>query len=85
MSTEEVESFLCTQLAQLGPQSLGPRPAQAAVYGVIDSLQGLELTLAIENRYGIRFKDAELNSGLLRSIPRLAQLVASKVGNESRR
>jgi len=53
--------------------------------GVIDSLLGLELTLAIEDRYGIRLADDELTPTLLRSIPRLAHMVVSKLDSETRK
>ena len=85
MSKGEVEAFLYAQLAQQRQQPLGAGHAQLGSGGEIDSLQGLELTLAIEERYGIRLADDELFSSLLRSIPRLARLVASRLGSDTRK
>lgn len=85
MSKGDVEAFLYAQLAKQGQQSHGTGNAQVGSGGEIDSLLGLELTLAIEERYGVRFAEDDLSSSLLRSIPRLAQAVATKMGGEARK
>ena len=85
MSEGDIEAFLQAQLAQQGQQPIGAGQVQVGNTGEIDSLQGLELTLAIEERYGIRFADDELTSNLLRSIPRLAHEVARRVGSNTRK
>jgi hypothetical protein len=58
----------------------GPAAVRAAVGsgGQIDSLEGVELVVAAEVRYGVVIEDAELTQ-VCTSIPRLAELVASKM------
>ena len=74
----EVESELYTALAE----SRGSTPAavRAAVGsgGQIDSLEGVELVGAAESRFGVTISDEEL-SRVCKSIPRLTELVASKI------
>lgn len=77
----DIEAFLYAQLAQNQESLAVAGPQQGG--GEIDSLQGLELTLAIEERYGVRLADDDLVSGLLRSIPRLAQLVARRLASST--
>ena len=81
----EIETFLYAQLAQQAGEPLDAVSARTGSRGEIDSLQGLELTLAAQERYGIRLADDELNSRLLRSIPRLAHMLASKVAGNTRK
>ena len=85
MSEVEIEAFLYEQLAQQWGKPLVAVHAQVGSSGEIDSLQGLELTLAIEQRYGIHLADDELTSKLLRSIPRLTNMVASKIADNTRK
>ncbi len=85
MSEGEIEAFLYDQLAQQCDKPLAGVHAEVGNDGEIDSLQGLELTLAIEERYGIRLADDELSSKLLRSIPRLANTMASKIVGDTRK
>jgi acyl carrier protein len=85
MSEGEIEAFLYEQLAQQWGKPLAAVYAQVGGSGEIDSLQGLELTLVIEERYGIHLADDELTSKLLRSIPRPANIVASKVADSTRK
>jgi len=85
MSEGEIEAFLYDQLAQQWGKPLAAVYAQVGSSGEIDSLQGLELTLAIAERYGIHLADDELTSKLLRSILRLVNVVASKVADNTRK
>ncbi len=45
--------------------------------GVIDSLQGVELLVAAEARFGVHIADADLTSQVCRSVPRMADLIAA--------
>ena len=47
--------------------------------GEIDSLEGVELVAAAEERFGVRIEDEELSPRVCTSIPRLAELVYAKM------
>jgi len=47
--------------------------------GAIDSLEGVELVTAAEDRFGITIDDDEVTQRVCRSIPRLAALVRTKL------
>jgi acyl carrier protein len=50
---------------------------------IIDSLEGVELALAAEQRYGVRIPDTELNR-VCRSIPKIAEFIEKRLANQTR-
>jgi acyl carrier protein len=57
--------------------------AEAPIENIIDSLEGVELALAAEQRYGVRIPDAELNR-ICRSIPKIAELIEKRLASKAR-
>lgn len=47
--------------------------------GEIDSLEGIELIIAVETEFDVRIEDSELTSQICRSIPQMAELVAMRM------
>ncbi|HEX5502240.1 MAG TPA: acyl carrier protein [Thermomicrobiales bacterium] len=76
----EVEGALYGVLAE----SRGSRPAavreEAGADGTIDSLEGVELVAAAEERFGVEIADDELTPDTCRSVVALADLVLAKLG-----
>ena len=54
--------------------------AQVGGGGAIDSLEGVELVISAETKFGVRIGDDELTPSVCGSIPRLVDLVISKIG-----
>lgn len=76
----DVEAALYEALAER--QGRTPADVRASVHGGdIDSLEGVELIVAAEVRFGIRIKDDETTSWVCHSIPRLAALVRRKLSD----
>ncbi len=81
MEGMDVERFLYDALADA--RSTTPMDVQASLGsdGEIDSLEGVELVAAAEERFGIKIEDDEVTSRVCRSIPGLAALVQTKLRN----
>src|SRR5207249_11626415 len=75
---EEVEAILCGALAEHRGVPLGDVRAGVDAGGEIDSLEGVELIIAAEAHFGIKFSDNEITPQLCRSIPDLSAAVAAK-------
>jgi acyl carrier protein len=56
--------------------------AEAPIENVIDSLEGVELALAAEQRYGVKIPDAELNR-VCRSIPKIAEMIEKRLSRKA--
>jgi acyl carrier protein len=80
----EIEQELRRLLRDARARASGPNEGDAAtpVENIIDSLEGVELALAAEQRYGVRIPDADLNR-VCRSIPKLAELIEKRMANKS--
>jgi acyl carrier protein len=52
--------------------------AGAVVENIIDSLEGVELALAAEQKFGVRIPDSDLNR-VCRSIPKMAELIEKRM------
>lgn len=77
-----VEEALYAALAESRGSALDEVRADVGSDGQIDSLEGIELALVAEERFGVHVDDSELTPATCSSIPKLAQLVASKIGTE---
>lgn len=75
-----VEDELYGTLAESRGISSGEIRASVGAEGAIDSLEGVELVAAAETRFGIKIADDELSPSVCRSVSRLADLVAAKLG-----
>jgi acyl carrier protein len=75
----EVEAALYSALAESRGGTLDGVRAAVGGGGDIDSLEGVELVAAAEARFGITIADEELSPRVCSSIPRLADLVVSKM------
>ncbi len=78
VTRQTVEDVLYERLAEGRHGSESAVRAEVGANGEIDSLEGVELVAAAEERFGIHIADNELCSSLCRSVPRLAKLIASK-------
>ncbi len=78
MSPAEIEGAIYELLAESRGTTAAAVRTDVGASGEIDSLEGVELVVAAEARFGVQITDQELTSGTCRSIPRLAQLVAAK-------
>lgn len=79
-SRAEVQDALFAVLAESRGSTLDDVRADCGSGGEIDSLEGVELIAAAEERFGITVSDEELSSHVCSSIPLLAELVVSKLG-----
>jgi len=75
----DIEETLFKALAELRGDTLADVCAAVGDHGGIDSLEGVELVAAAEERFGITIEDDEVTSHVCRSIPRLAALVRAKL------
>jgi acyl carrier protein len=80
VSVREVEASLIEELATSRGTTTEALRSELGHGGEVDSLEGVELVCAVEERFGVRLADRELTSKVCSSIPRLAQLVATKAG-----
>lgn len=79
-SAETVLEYLCTALATargVTPESICEMVEAGQE---IDSLEGVELVVAVELQFGVQVGDSEITSHLCRSVPRIARMVAAKLG-----
>ena len=83
MTGTDVESVLITQLAKSRDSTLEDVLRELEQFGVIDSLEGVELVAEAEMQFGISISDSELSSDVCRSVPALAKLVRSKLSPNS--
>lgn len=79
MSPQAVEGALYEALAQSRGSTADAVRAEAGAGGQIDSLEGMELVVVAEGRFGVQIADDELTAANCSSVPRLAKLVASKM------
>jgi acyl carrier protein len=79
LTRSAIENGLYSALAE--SRGMTPSDVRTAVGegGEIDSLEGVELVAAAEERFGVRIGDDELSARVCASIPRLTELVYAKV------
>jgi acyl carrier protein len=78
-SSSSVEQALYESLAESRGISAAVLRIQLGPADEIDSLEGVELIVFAEARFGVHFSDRELTPEVCRSIPRLAVSVHSKM------
>src|SRR5688572_26525005 len=71
---EQIQAYLCEVLAESRSASVAAIGALVDPGDEIDSLEGVELILAVEAQYGVRLED-DVVSRVCRSIPQLARAV----------
>ena len=84
VSLAEIEEALYNELAESRGATPAAVRAEVGAGGEIDSLEGVELIAAIEERFDVRISDRELTSKVCSSIPRLARLAAAKTAASRR-
>lgn len=76
----EIDDVLYDALATArGTTRAEVRQDVSGLTGQIDSLEGVELVTAAEERFGIVIEDDELTSRMCSSVPRLAALIRTKL------
>lgn len=78
-SLAEIEEVLYKELAASRGSTSATVREELGAGGEIDSLEGVELIVAIEERFDVSIPDHELTSSVCSSIPRLGRLVEAKV------
>jgi len=80
----DIETRLYAALAESRGSTSADVKVTVGQGGEIDSLEGVELVAAAETLFEITIDDGELSPAVCSSIPRLVDLVVSKM-NQSRR
>lgn len=80
VTVASVEEVLCSLLAEARGSTSDAVRTELGDAGEIDSLEGVELIVAAEQRFGIEVQDSEITTRRCRSIPALAELIASRIG-----
>ncbi len=79
MDRQEIEDELkCLILEARGEPDDGDDQTTAEIAERIDSLEGVEVIMAAEERFGVSIPDGELNR-ICRSISRIAEMVEQKL------
>lgn len=78
---DEIETtlsrYIVTQVMKRPKYTLQPEEAIISS-GLIDSFHLVDLALFIEDTYGVRIEDTELNAGVFDSVSDLAQLIRGR-------
>ena len=86
MATEaEVEEALYKELATSRGSTPDSVREDIGAGGEIDSLEGVELIAAVEERFGVHISDRELTANVCSAIPLLARLVTAKTATADRK
>lgn len=75
---DEIQEYLCKALAESRRVPIAALDTLIVAGAEIDSLEGIELILAAERRYGVKLED-DVMSQVCRSIPHLARAVAARL------
>lgn len=77
-----IEAFICREILRDPARSLGmDEPLISS--GLIDSFSLVDLALFIEDQFGVRIEDTELNVDTFDSLGGLSTLVAGRLDPES--
>lgn len=73
---DEIQEYLCKTLAESRRVPIAAIDTLIVASAEIDSLEGIELILAAEFRYGVKLED-DVMYQVCRSIPHLARAIAA--------
>lgn len=80
---DQVRAVIVASLAlDLPPSAIGP--TDVLFEGGTDSVRAIELLAALEDAFGVRFSDDELDPSVLRSAETLAALVRAALAREGK-
>lgn len=74
----KLESFIAEKILKQPGRKIGPEEALISA-GLIDSFSLMDLALFVEDTFGVRIADTELNAQTFDSLDQLAQLIKSRV------
>ncbi len=69
--------YIATELLQSPDRVIGPNEPLISG-GIIDSFSLMDLALFVEDNFGVRIDDTELNADTFDSLTQLADLIASR-------
>lgn len=75
--TEGLQTYIAGKILKQASRVIPPDAALISS-GLIDSFSLVDLALFVEENYGVRLDDTELNSGSFDSIEQLASLIQSR-------
>jgi acyl carrier protein len=82
-TADGIRTVLLRHLAESRGKTVEAVEVEIGAEGLIDSLEGVELVAAAEERFAIRITDRELSSVLCSSLPRLTQAIAAKLASST--
>ena len=74
---EELSQFITTEILKQLERTIQPDEALISS-GLIDSFSLMDLALFVEDTYGVRIEDTELNADTFDSLQALADLIQSR-------
>jgi acyl carrier protein len=76
---QELQNYVAAEMLKQPGRAIGPNEA-LITSGMIDSFHLVDLALFVEDSYGVRIDDAELNSDTFDTLEQLAALIESRQG-----
>ena len=73
----KLESFIATQILKQPNRRILPQEALISS-GLIDSFNLMDLALFVEDTFGVRIEDTELNANTFDNLTQLAALIESR-------
>jgi acyl carrier protein len=78
-TTDALGQYIATQILKQPNRAI--RPDEPLISsGLIDSFSLVDLSMFVEERFGVRLDDSELNAGTFDSLAQLADLIAQRQG-----
>jgi acyl carrier protein len=78
-TTDALGQYIAAQILKQPKRTLKTDEALISS-GLIDSFSLVDLSMFIEERFGVRLDDSELNAGTFDSLAQLADLIAQRQG-----
>ena len=75
--TDDLSTYISTQILKQPRRVIGAREPLISS-GLIDSFSLMDLALFVEDTYGVRIEDTELNADKFDSLNQLAALIESR-------
>lgn len=72
-----LEKYIATQILKQPNRKISPDES-LLTSGLIDSFSLMDLALFVEDTYGVRIEDTELNSNMFDNLAQLASLIESR-------
>ena len=73
----KLETFIATQILKQPNRRIAPQEALISS-GTIDSFSLMDLALFVEDTFGVRIEDTELNANTFDNLTQLAALIESR-------